>query len=119
MIDELPPGAKGTTSRIGLVGYCACAARLAAARSAAASARMLRSTGGGLGGSEQVPENERQDPAVLVVVDLDRRVDAQQQLDLLRAAVLAADHRRELLARLHAFLDAEDVHRLVAPYSPP
>src|SRR5262249_39011403 len=109
MIDELPPGAKGTTSRIGLVGDCAGAGSAAAGGGAGGGAGMLQGGGGGLGGSEKVPEKKGQDPAVLVVVDLDRRVDAQQQFDLLRAAVLAADHRRELLARLHAFLDAEDV----------
>src|SRR5262249_53160015 len=63
---------------------------------------------------QEVAKNEGKDPAVLVVVDLDRRGDPEQQPDLLRRAVLAADDRGELLARLHALLDAEDVDRLVA-----
>src|SRR5437773_6508099 len=36
---------------------------------------------------EQFTQHEGQDAAVLVVVDLDRRVDAQQQRDFLHAAV--------------------------------
>src|SRR2546425_7401269 len=49
--------------------------------------------------SEYFAQHERQDAAVLVVVHLDRRVDAQEQRDFLRAAVLATDHERRVLLR--------------------
>src|SRR6266568_4690703 len=42
--------------------------------------------------AEKIAQHERQDAAVLVVVHLDRRVDAQQQRDFLRAAVGSPDH---------------------------
>src|SRR3989338_5018028 len=47
----------------------------------------------------QLAQHIRQDHAVPVVVHLDRRVDAQQQRDLLRAAVLAFDGERHVLLR--------------------
>ena len=51
-------------------------------------------------GGQQLTQHERQDTAVLVVIHFDRRVDAQQDLHLLRVAVLAMDHQRDILLRL-------------------
>src|SRR6266704_5970051 len=64
--------------------------------------------------TEQFAQYERQDAAVLVVVHLDRRVDAQEQRDFLRAAVLAPDHERRVLLRPDLALDAANVHGFVA-----
>src|SRR5205814_3519730 len=63
---------------------------------------------------EYLAQYERQDAAVLVVVHLDRRVDAQQQRDFLHAAVLAPDHERRVLLRPQLALDAANVQGLVA-----
>src|SRR5689334_11528227 len=59
-------------------------------------------------GGEQLAQHEGQDAAVPVVVDLDRRVDAQDQRHALRGAVLP-DHERRFLLRpdLAAELDVE------------
>src|SRR6266581_4511510 len=64
--------------------------------------------------AENLAQYERQDAAVLVVVHLDRRVDAQEQRDFLRAAVLAPDHERRVLLRPDLALDAANVYGLVA-----
>src|SRR6266446_9874572 len=50
--------------------------------------------------AENLAQYERQDAAVLVVVHLDRRVDAQEHLDLRSGPVLAVDHDRHFLARV-------------------
>src|SRR6266571_5301359 len=63
----------------------------------------------GPGFSENLAQHERQDAAVLVVVHLDRRVDAQQQRDFLHAAVGSPDHERRVLLRPDLPLDAADV----------
>src|SRR6266581_4085540 len=64
--------------------------------------------------AEKIAQHERQDAAVLVVVHLDRRVDAQQQRDFLRAAVGSPDHERRVLLRPDLALDAANVQGLVA-----
>src|SRR5438445_1935495 len=46
----------------------------------------------GPGFPEKLAQHEREDAAVPVVVDLDRRLDAQQQRDFLHAAVGPPDH---------------------------
>src|SRR5260221_7922075 len=66
------------------------------------------------GSPENLAQYERQDAAVLVVVHLDRRIDAQQHLDLRSGPVLVVDHDRHFLARVHAVFDTEDVDGLVA-----
>ena len=53
---------------------------------------------------EQLPQHEGQDPAVPVVVDLDRRVDPEPQGRLRLASVRAADRERDLLPRAEACL---------------
>src|SRR6266704_305917 len=68
----------------------------------------------GPGFSENLAQHERQDAAVLVVVHLDRRVDAQQQRDFLHAAVGSPDHERRVLLRPDLPLDAADVDGFVA-----
>src|SRR6266705_2340092 len=64
--------------------------------------------------TEQFAQHERQDAAVLVVVHLDRRVDAQEQRDFLRAAVGPPDHQRRVLLRPDLPFDAADVDDFVA-----
>src|SRR5258708_18974942 len=44
----------------------------------------------------EVAQHEGQDAAVQVIVDFDRRVDAQQHRHFLRRAVLAVDHERHV-----------------------
>src|SRR6266568_3583602 len=83
----------------------------------------------GPGFSENLAQHERQDAAVLVVIDLDRRVDAQQQRDFLHASVGSSDHERRVLLRPDLALDAANVDGFVAfdaqprelpvPYSSP
>src|SRR6266852_2103653 len=67
--------------------------------------------------AEKIAQHERKNPAVHVVIHLDRRVDAQQQLDVLLRSVLAADDERRLLSRPDARFDAGDVDDLVPPDS--
>src|SRR5882672_6135889 len=82
MMDELPPGAKGTTRRIGLLGYvwvCAAVAQhTAAVKTAILSTSLSLVLRGRANRRPGFPENfaqyKRQDAAVLVVVHLDRRV---------------------------------------------
>src|SRR6266480_7361038 len=64
--------------------------------------------------TEQFAQYERQDAAVLVVVHLDRRVDAHEQRNFLHAAVGSPDHQRRVLLRLELSLDAANVYGLVA-----
>src|SRR5258708_20840565 len=64
--------------------------------------------------SEYFTQHEGQDAAVLVVVDLDRRVDAQQQRHFLHPAVGSPDHERRVLLRPDLALDSAIVHGLVA-----
>src|SRR5258705_437650 len=66
------------------------------------------------GSPENLAQYERQDAAVLVVVHLDRRLDAQQQRDFLHAAVGSPDDERRVLLRPDLAFDAADVHGLVA-----
>src|SRR6266513_4140202 len=68
----------------------------------------------GSGFPEKLAQYERQDAAVLVVIDLDRRVDAQEQRGFLHAAVLTMDHERRVLLRLDLALDAANVDGFVA-----
>src|SRR5437899_1684016 len=53
---------------------------------------------------QQLPQDVRQNPAVLVVVDLDRRVDAQCHWHVLGCAVRAMNHERDVLLRLGSAL---------------
>src|SRR5712692_3913768 len=64
--------------------------------------------------AEEIAQHERQDAAVLVVVHLDRGVDAQQQRDFLHAAVGSPDHQRRVLLRPDLSLDAANVDGFVA-----
>src|SRR2546427_3023290 len=64
--------------------------------------------------TEQFAQHERQDAAVLVVVHLDRRVDAHEQRNFLHAAVGSPDHQRRVLLRPDLALDAANVYGLVA-----
>src|SRR5947208_8590786 len=64
--------------------------------------------------AEKIAQHERQDAAVLVVIHLDRRVDAQEERDFLHAAVGPPDHQRRVLLRPDLFLDAADVDDFVA-----
>src|SRR5216684_4957320 len=64
--------------------------------------------------AENLAQYERQDAAVLVVVHLDRRVDAQQQRDFLDAAVGSPDHEGRILLRLDLALGAANVDGFVA-----
>jgi hypothetical protein len=52
-----------------------------------------------LSSRQQLPQHEGQDAAVAVVIDLDRRVDAQLELDLLLAAVRPGDGQQRVLLR--------------------
>ena len=63
---------------------------------------------------EQRAQHERQNTAVLVVVDFDRRIDAQQHLDAFLLAILAADDERQVLLRLEVVGQAFDVERFLA-----
>ena len=60
-------------------------------------------------GRQQLAQHEGQDAAVLVVVHLDRRVDAQQHGHVLLGTVLAGDRQRHVLHRLDAVFQAGDV----------
>lgn len=64
--------------------------------------------------SQQLPQNKRQNPAVLVVIHFDRRIDAQQDFDVLRFAVLAVDDQRGFLLRLDVAFDAFQVEGFIA-----
>src|SRR5262252_5805338 len=69
---------------------------------------------GNRSGREELAQHERQNPAVQVVVDFDRCIDAQQQGNLLRRAILAMDRERHVHLRTDAFLDAGQIEFLVA-----
>src|SRR5215470_13355706 len=56
-------------------------------------------------GCQQLAQDERQDATVQVVVDLDRRIDAQQHRYLLLRSVLAVDDERDVHLRTNARLD--------------
>src|SRR6266508_1847098 len=133
---ELPPasssGARSRTRTRFAVSFAESAAHRAAlpppTTMTSQSAVGIVLSGGanrGPGFSENLAQHERQDAAVLVVVHLDRRVDAQQHLDLLLRSVLAADDERRFLLRPDARfdagndddlvpLDSERLHRIVA-----
>src|SRR6266567_7217583 len=122
---ELPPasdsGARSRTRTRFAVSFAESAAHRAAlpppTTMTSQSAVGIVLSGGanrGPGFSENLAQHERQDPAVLVVVHLDRRVDAQQHLDLLHAAVLPPDHQRRVLLRPDLALDAANVDGFVA-----
>jgi hypothetical protein len=49
--------------------------------------------------SQKPPEHKRKNAAVLVVVDLDRRVDAQRHRQLLAAAIGARHHQLRVASR--------------------
>src|SRR5438445_12439349 len=65
--------------------------------------------------AEKIAQHERKNPAVHVVIHLDRRVDAQQHLDVLLRSVLAADDERRPLPWPDARLDACNFHDRVHP----
>src|SRR5436190_2247424 len=62
----------------------------------------------------QLPEHERQDAAVHVVVDFDRRVDAHDDGDFVGRSGAAMNPQRGLLHRTQSAFDADDVERLRA-----
>src|SRR5262245_49535177 len=66
------------------------------------------------GPHKQLPQHVRQNPAVLVIIHLDRRIAPKPDLDLLTFAVRAMNHKRHILARLDARLDPEQIKRLSA-----
>src|SRR6266568_2821400 len=99
---ELPPasdsGARSRTRTRFAVSFAESAAHRAAlpppTTMTSQSAVGIALRGGanrGPGFSENLAQHERQDAAVLVVVHLDRGVDAQQQRDFLHAAVGSPD----------------------------
>jgi hypothetical protein len=62
----------------------------------------------------QLPQHERQNPSMLVVIDFDRRVDADDQRDVFRRSVRAMNDQRRFLARAEIASDSGDVERLGA-----
>src|SRR5471032_2856739 len=58
---------------------------------------------------QQLAQHERQDAAVFVVIDFDRRVDAQQDFDFLRRLAFAVDHQGRQLLRLDLAFQAFQV----------
>src|SRR6266540_4174440 len=122
---ELPPasvsGARSRTSTRFAVSLAESAAHRAAlpppTTMTSRSAVGIALRGGANRGTrfpEYLAQHERQDAAVLVVVDLDRRVDPQQQRDFLHAAVGSPDHERRVLLRPDLSLDAADIDGFVA-----
>src|SRR6266567_8517941 len=63
---------------------------------------------------KQLPQHIWQNPAVLVVVDLDRGVDAQRHRHILDCAVRAMNHKHDFLSRLDFALQADEIKRLRA-----
>src|ERR1043166_945943 len=67
---------------------------------------------------DQLPQDERKDAPVHVVVDFDRRIDPHDQVDVLRRAVFSPDGQLHLLPWAEAAADAPakqiDVERLRA-----
>src|SRR5262245_323769 len=59
--------------------------------------------------SDQLAQHVRQDAAVLVVIDLDRRVDAQLHRNLFTCAVRAVNYQRDVLLWLDPVAQAHDV----------
>src|SRR4051812_42405185 len=66
------------------------------------------------GSAHQLPQYERQDASVLVVVDFDRRVDADDQRGGFRRSVCAMNDQRRFLAGAEIAGDAGDVEGLGA-----
>src|SRR5581483_7057037 len=58
---------------------------------------------------EQLAKDKGQDSAVAVVIDLDRRVDAQAQRDGGSLAVGVRDAHEHLLAGLEVFVDTDKI----------
>ena len=54
---------------------------------------------------KQLPQHIRQYPAVVVVINLDRRVDAQRHRRLFGFSVRPVNHKRQILARRDFFLE--------------
>src|SRR6267142_1808276 len=97
---ELPPasssGARSsrrTRFAVSLAESAAHSAALPPPTTMTSKASTRRGSGGracGRAGLQEAAQNVRQDAAVDVVIHLDRRVDAQEHLDLLGRPVLAA-----------------------------
>src|SRR5258708_12733421 len=78
---------------------------------------MCRSLTGGWCGwclTQRLPQDERQDATMLVVVDLDGRVDAHADQGCLGRSVPAVNDERRVLARAELSLQADDVVRFAA-----
>ena len=60
----------------------------------------------------QLPEHIRQDAAMPEVVDLDRRVDPDDDGHVELLAALPRDGKRRLLPRLERLADAREIERL-------
>lgn len=60
-------------------------------------------------GSQQLPQHERQDTAVLVVLDFDRRIDAQSDGNALRGSVGAMHDQSGVLLRADPGFQTLDV----------
>src|SRR5471032_871063 len=63
---------------------------------------------------QQLAQHEWQDTAVLVVINFDRCIDAQQHFDFLRAAVGAVDHQGRQLLWLDFAFEAFQVEGFIA-----
>src|ERR1044071_8421042 len=63
---------------------------------------------------DKLPQHERQDAAVAVVLNLDGRVYPERHGHLFDLAPLASDAQRHVLTWLDVALDADDIENLVA-----
>src|SRR5436190_15648183 len=64
--------------------------------------------------ARDLAQDVRQDAAVPVVLDLDRRVDSQQNRHPLFRSILALDDEHDVLLRFDLCVEAEDVELFVA-----
>src|SRR6185369_17449025 len=63
---------------------------------------------------KQLPQHVRQNPTVLVVINLDRRIDPERDRNLFTLATRTMNHKRHILPRLDARLNPEQIKRLRA-----
>src|SRR4051812_33444004 len=63
---------------------------------------------------DQLPQHERENAAMLVIVDLDWRIDAHRHRYFINLASRVTDHQRRLLPRTQHARDAGNVERLAA-----
>src|SRR2546422_1383172 len=64
------------------------------------------------GAGQQLPEHVRKNSAVLVIIDLHGRVDAQSHRHVFGFFVRAMDHQRYILLWLHTVLESEQIESL-------